>query len=438
MTEEIFVTLLNRFLLDGKRAMINDDIRKAVTGHIDSLKEHAADVLIDIVKFPSVCGEEMGAVECMKDYIESAGFEPKIIPLNPAIKSHPEYSNYTVEPSWEGRGNLVTDYGGNGGGKSLILNAHLDVVPAKEWPDAFNPKREGDVIIGRGACDDKGGVVAGYLAAKALHDSGIVTSGRLSLHNPIDEETGGNGTLSLLYDGYTADGAIVGECNDNIICPANRGALWFQLTTTGISTHMGEIDKGISAIEKANQAISILKEYERYLIDNFMDHHYFLNLPNRPIQLCIGMIRSGEWPSMVPDKCEVEGGIGFLPNKDIDDVKEELKQWIRERGDDWLVKHFDIRYDKLHNAAFDIPPDHPLVTTMRAVAPEAGIPDRIEGWTVSCDARLFPRVADMPVITIGPGKLVHAHSTSEQVELPEIIKTAKIYALTAMEWCGIE
>ncbi|MCD6308984.1 MAG: M20/M25/M40 family metallo-hydrolase, partial [Candidatus Latescibacteria bacterium] len=241
----------------------------------------------------------------------------------------------------------------------------------------------------------------------------------------------------LLNGGYTADAALVAECNDNIINPANRGALWFQLTTTGKATHMGEIDNGVSAIEKANEAIAILTEYEHYLIDNFMDHHYFRNLEHRPIQLCIGMIRSGEWPSMVPDKCEVEGGIGFLPNRDIDDIKAEMKQWILDRGDDWLREHFDIRYEKLHNAAYEIPPDHPLVDCLSGVAKDAGISDEIRGWTVSCDARLFTRVADMPVITLGPGSLVHAHSTTEQVKISEMIKTAKVYAFTAMDWCGV-
>ncbi len=411
-------------------------LKKDIAARIDRETEHAAEVLMDLIKHPSVCGEEMGAVECMKDVLEGAGFSPKIVPLDPAIKNHPEYTHYTVEPSWEGRGNLVTEYGGEGEGRSLIMNAHLDVIPAKDWKDAYNPRRDGDVIIGRGACDDKGGVVAGYLAMKALRGCGVKPAGKLSLHHVIDEETGGNGTLSLLLGGYTADAAVVAECNDNVINPANRGALWFQLTTTGVATHMGEIDNGVSAIEKANDAIDILKEYERYLIDNFMDHHYFRNLKHRPIQLCIGMISSGEWPSMVPDKCEVEGGIGFLPNRDIDDIKVEMKQWIAEKGDEWLRDHFEITYNKLHNAAYEIPPDHPLVTCMRGVAKDAGISDEIRGWTVSCDARLFPRVADMPVITLGPGSLVHAHSTNEQVTIQEMIKTAKVYAFTALDWCG--
>ncbi|MFA6472147.1 MAG: ArgE/DapE family deacylase, partial [Candidatus Latescibacterota bacterium] len=395
--------------------MDRQKLRKHVAARLDAMGETAAEILMDLIRFPSVCGEEMGAVNYMKDLMESSGFSPRIIPINPAIKNHPEYTFYTKEPSWEGRGSLVTDYGGAGKGRSLTLNAHLDVVPAGVWAEGYDPRREGDSIIGRGACDDKGGVVASYLALRALSECGIVTSGRLSCHHVIDEETGGNGTLSLLADGYTSDAAIVGECTNNVICPSNRGAVWFQLTTTGISTHMGEIENGISAIEKAVQAIDILKEYERYLIDNFMDHPYFRGLKHRPIQLCIGMIRSGVWPSMVPDKCEVEGGMGFLPNKDLREVESEMRQWILDRGDEWLRTHFEIRFDKLHNAAYEVPPDHPFAAAMQDAAKYAGLSDSLQGWPVSCDARLFGRVAGMPVICAGPGQLKHAHSATEQV-----------------------
>jgi len=273
---------------------------------------------------------------------------------------------------------------------------------------------------------------------RALKECGIRTAGRLSCHHVIDEETGGNGTLSLLAGGYTADAAIVGECTGNVICPSNRGAVWFQLTTTGISTHMGEIDNGVSAIEKANQAIEILKQYEKYLIHNFMDHHYFRDMKHRPIQLCVGMIKAGVWPSMVPDYCEVEGGMGFLPNKDLLEVEEEMRQWILDRGDEWLKNHFELRYDKLHNAAYEVPRDHPFVLAMQNVAADSGLSDELKGWSVSCDARLFGRVSGMPAVCVGPGLLQHAHSATEQVKLSEIIKTAKLYAFTAMEWCGVE
>jgi len=129
--------------------------------------------------------------------------------------------------------------------------------------------------------------------------------------------------------------------------------------------------------------------------------------------------------------------MGFLPNRDINDIKKEMKQWILERGDEWLKEHFDLRFDKLHNAAFEVEPGHPFVKCMRSVSSAAGVSDDIQGWIVSCDARLFPRVAKMPVITVGPGRLVDAHSIGEHVDINEIIKTAKLYALTALDWCGV-
>ena len=102
------------------------DLRKDIAQHIDTLSEDSACVLMDLIRFPSVCGEEMEAVNFMKEVLISAGLNARIIPMNPEIKSHPEYTHYSSEPEWEGRGNLVTVYGGNGSGKSLILNAHIE------------------------------------------------------------------------------------------------------------------------------------------------------------------------------------------------------------------------------------------------------------------------------------------------------------------------
>ncbi|MCP4643550.1 MAG: M20/M25/M40 family metallo-hydrolase, partial [bacterium] len=235
--------------------MKTDDEKRRVAQRVHELAEHGAEVLMDLIRFPSVCGQEMEAVRHMKATLEAAGLPPRIVPMDLRTKEHAEYTAYEKEPPWEGRGNLVAEYGGAGKGRSLILNGHLDVVPAESWPGAFEPKRDGDVIAGRGAADAKGGVVATYLAARALVDCDVEVGGRLSLHHVIDEETGGNGTLTLLDNGHTADAAIVAECTDNVICPANRGAVWFKLITTGKATHMGTIDEGVSAIDMAHRAV---------------------------------------------------------------------------------------------------------------------------------------------------------------------------------------
>jgi len=63
----------------------------------------------------------------------------------------------------------VIPLAGSDDGRSVILQAHVDVAPAEQsWPEAFSPKLEGDTLFGRGACDDKGQIVPIYLAFKAL------------------------------------------------------------------------------------------------------------------------------------------------------------------------------------------------------------------------------------------------------------------------------
>lgn len=413
------------------------DMKKNVVDHIYAMKEHAAEVLMELVRRPSVFGNEMGAVSFMKGTLDAAGLASEIIPLNESIKSHPEYTNYTEEPVWNGRGNLVCDYGGNGKGRSMILNAHLDVVPGGTWTEAFEPMRDDNIITGRGSSDDKGGAVAAYLAMKALADRKIPLSGRLSMHNVIDEETGGNGTLSLLCDGYTADAAIVTECTDNVICPSGCGALWFQLTTTGTSTHTIDVDEGISALDKANQAISLLKDYEKYLVDHCADHPYYRDLDHNPNQLCISMIQAGVEPCMMPECCNVEGGVEFVPYKDIEEIKKEMRQWLLDKSGPWLRDHFELRFDKLHNAAYEIPPDDSFVTCIQSVVRDLGLPDELKGRVSSCDSRLYPRVAHMPVITLGPGMTKNIHTSHEKIRLSRLLKAAAIYACTAIDWCGV-
>ena len=108
--------------------MNTSDMKQAIAQRIESLREDAAELLMDLVRYPSVCGDEMGAVNHMRERMVRDGFSPKIITMDESIKSHPEYTHYTVEPSWEGRGNLVTDYGGAKGGRSRVPPDHAAVL----------------------------------------------------------------------------------------------------------------------------------------------------------------------------------------------------------------------------------------------------------------------------------------------------------------------
>lgn len=396
--------------------------------------EEAIDFLKELIKFPSISGEgEKEAQEFIKEKFSQFG-NLSLVPIPEDIKKDPEYTFADKELKYSDRRNLVLEFPSEGTGRSLILNSHIDVVPAKDWEDAFLPYEKDGFIYGRGACDAKGQLATIYLTLLALKKIGIRLKGKLIVQSVIEEEVGGNGALALIRSGYKADGVIVAEATSLNICPANRGAIWYRLEVKGKSVHMGRITEGVNAIEKTCLLMHRLKEYERRLIEESKNVPLFERY-KQPVQVNFGTIRGDGWPSMVCGYVVLEGGVGFLPNKDIATIKNELKEVIEKCGDHWIINNYNLSFPKLHNDAYAIPPDHPLVETMRKAAIDSGIVPDIEGFIASCDARLFNKVGNMPVVVFGPGKLEDAHSNTEKIDTEEIKKAAKILVSTVLNWC---
>lgn len=393
--------------------------------------------LKETIKFPSVSGEGEEAVQLfIRDKFKSLG-DVQLVPLPADIKEDPEYTFGEKELDYSKRQNLVLHYPSSGGGRSLIVNSHSDVVPAEQWADAFVPVEKDGVIYGRGACDAKGQVAVIYLALLALKELGVKLKGRLIAEVVIEEEVGGNGSLGLIRQGYKADGAIVLEASQLKIFPANRGAVWFKLDVEGKSVHMGRITEGVSAIEKMCFLVRRMKEYEKRLIEESKGVPLFEKF-KQPVQVNFGTIKGGSWPSMVCGEVTLEGGVGFLPNKDIAMVKDELKSVIEDCGDEWISSHYKLSFPKLHNDAYAISAEHPLVDAMKKAEADSGISPEIEGFIASCDARLLNKVGKMPVVVFGPGNLENAHSDSEKIETEQIKKAAEILVRTIINWCGTE
>ena len=170
-------------------------------------------------------------------------------PINPAIQHHPHYSllhltktaerpdGLSPEEAYAGRSNLVYVVPGSSPAPPIFgtaLNAHIDVIAPY-----FPPRLEDGVVHGRGACDDKGGVVAILAALRAISDE-CIASGRRPSGNVvgmfvIEEEPGGNGSLSLAVDRELKplyDSVLVVECTGGRVHPANRGAVWYQAQLT--------------------------------------------------------------------------------------------------------------------------------------------------------------------------------------------------------------
>jgi acetylornithine deacetylase len=391
------------------------------------------------ISLPSVTGEGKGEEDVqnfIRDRFASFG-DAQLVSLPKDIKKDPEYTFAEKDLNYSRRKNLVLEYPSSGGGRSLILNSHSDVVPAKQWAEAFSPVEKDNTIYGRGACDAKGQVAAIYLTLLTLKELGVKLKGKLLAEVVIEEEVGGNGALAIIRQGYKADGAIVMEASQLKIYPANRGAVWFRLDVEGKSVHMGRITEGVSAIEKTCLLVQKMKEYERRLIEESKNVPLFEKF-KQPVQVNFGTIRGGSWPSMVCGDVSLEGGVGFLPNKDINMVKRELTDTIENCGDDWITSHYKLSFPKLHNDAYAIDVNHPLVEAMKKAEADSDVTPEIEGFIASCDARLFNKVGKMPVVVFGPGNLEYAHSDNEQIDTQQIKTAAEILVRTVLNWCGTE
>ena len=155
-----------------------------------------------------------------------------------------------------------------------------------------------------------------------------------------------------------------------------------------------------------------------------------------PVQICIGTILAEGWPSMVSAECVMQGGVGFLPNKSMDQVKQELLAAVMRTDDEWLKEHFELTYPKLHNDSYEFPADHPLPVTLNTAVREFGVDSEIFGWNVSCDARLYAKLANLPTVVYGAADIVQAHSTGEKVKMSEIMDGAKGLTLGVERWCN--
>ncbi len=401
----------------------------------DRLLPKAASLLCDLIELPTVSGSEEPAIERLSQEFEGGICKTEIHDIEESIKSDPDYAGLDLGLEYDGRHNLYVRAGSGEVNRRLILQTHVDVVPAGDWPDAFRPRVQGDAVFGRGACDCKGQAATLWLALAALEDAGIELRGRVCAQFVIEEEIGGNGALATILDGERADAAVILEPTGMNVHPACRGACWFRINIHGRSVHMGRKYEGVNAIEKAMSVIADLQAFETRLVEESLNQPLFERY-DRPVQVNVGTIRAGDWPSMVPGECEIEGGVGFLPNKPMRVIQDELRQILAESEDPWIREHSRIDFPKLRNDAYAGDPNHPAVQCLASACLANGLPGDVFGWNVSCDARLYALRGGMPAIVFGPGDVKDAHSNHEQINLSDIAKAATVLAEFIVAWCG--
>ena len=317
---------------------------------------------------------------------------------------------------------------GEGHGPTVVFNTHLDVVPPSEGQtDAFVPRLAEGKLFGRGACDAKGQAAVLFTLALLMRERGVRPTGDTLFHFVIEEENGGNGTLAMIRRGVSANAAIILEPTEMAVVPAVRGAMWFELQTAGRAAHSGSQGSRISALDKAFEAMQILRDYHDRLLAESRGLGLFDAFPD-PMPVTFGECAAGTWPATVPAKAVVRGVFGFLPNRTRDQIKQGLRDAILTKGDEWLRKHFTLTFPMLHSEGNILPVDHPLVISLLHAVRKNNSEEKISAMTGSCDAWFYSNQARIPTVAFGPGSISHAHSAQEQIVLEDILTAASVLA----------
>ena len=314
-----------------------------------------------------------------------------------------------IEPV-PGRPSVIGIARGSGGGRSLLLNAHLDTVGTDAMDAPFDARVEDGRLYGRGSYDMKGALAAAMLATADA--ARMELAGDVIVTAVADEEVASIGTEAVL-ERVRADAAIVCEPTELQVAVAHRGFAGFEIETRGVAAHGSRPDLGVDAIAKMGHVLVALEELDRRLQSG--RRHQLVG----PGSLHASLIEGGQEFSSYPERCLLTGERRTLPGETRDDVERDL----RAAAGDAEVRLLVAR------EAFEVDEGHELVQAVGAVAGTRGVVG-LPFWT---DAALVAAVG-IPTLLFGPAG-EGAHAAVEWVDVSSLERCREVYRTTAAALC---
>ncbi len=397
------------------------------------------DLLVRLAAVPTELGNEDAGQAVMSEAFSACGLKPRNVWLDAeALRAHPRGSPF----SWqvEGKRNVVATWPAAGsGGRSLILNGHIDVVPpaaAELWTSTpYEPRRDGDWLYGRGVGDMKAGLVSIVGAVRALREADVELAADVHLQSVVEEECTGNGTLQCLLDGVRTDGCVIPEPHPDHLTIAQVGVLWFHVELLGRAGHAAYAASGESAVEAAYAVLRSLRVLETEL--NAHPPPPFDSLEH-PINLNPGVIEGGDWPSTVPARCTLSCRLATYPGVQPEELQQRVEAAIAEAAENHPFLREsppNVRYDGFVCEGYTLDQDQPLVCRLSdAYACVYGHRPGLRPTTATTDARHFVR-AGIPTICFGP-RAERYHGIDERVSLASMHNCARVLAHFMIDWCG--
>ena len=319
-----------------------------------------------------------------------------------------------------GRPNVIVTARGSGGGKTLLLNAHVDTVGYAGMTDPLTPRVEDGRLYGRGAYDMKGGLAACLVAARAAAARGL--RGDVVVTAVVDEELTSIGTQSVLPR-VRADAAIVAEPTGMRIAIAHKGFVAFEIETHGRAAHGSRPDLGVDAIAKMGHVLVGLDALDRSLRER--PTHALLGSGS----LHAGVVAGGSEFSTYPERCLLQAERRTVPGEALDRVEGELQGLLDRLGRD--DSDFEATWRTVAaRSPFEISPAAEIVGLVQSHG-AAGDP---VGMTYWADSALIAELL-IPTVLFGPGG-EGAHAQVEWVSIADVERCADVYLSVATEFCA--
>lgn len=332
----------------------------------------------------------------------------------------------SLQDAAPGRPNVIASRRGRGGGRSLLLNGHLDVVGVDGMTHSpFDAAVRDGRLYGRGASDMKGGVAAMCAAAARVPAS---LRGDVIVTAVVDEEWQSLGTSALLAAGVRADAAIVTEPTGLALMPAHKGFAWLQVTVHGRAAHGSRWDLGIDAIRHVGLLLAELDRVDLEELPRRM--HPLLGRAS----LHAATIQGGTGLSTYPDRCVVSVERRTLPGESAAQVRQEMLdacERVRAARPEFRAD-VDVLFTQPPS---DVASDAPLMRELGSLLERRGLSITPRGMSAWTDAALLNE-AGIPAICFGPGDMGLAHAAEESIEVAQVEQATDILAEFIPAWCG--
>ncbi|MBI2002226.1 MAG: M20 family metallopeptidase [candidate division NC10 bacterium] len=378
-----------------------------MTGEIIDRTE-AISLLSELVRIPSV-NPQMGGGAGEGEIAGYLADRLRALSLAPTVTE--------VQP---GRPNVLATAPGKQGGVHLLFEAHMDTVPPSHGQAGpFTPRLDGDRLYGRGACDTKASIAAMFMAlASAL----TVRERRatISVAFTMGEELGHEGVAHLVASGFRPDAAVVGEPTGLDVIAAHKGVVRWKMVTTGRAAHSANPREGCNAIVKM---ATVIRALEERLIPRLRERaHPLLGPPT----LSVGRIEGGLQVNVVPDRCTIELDRRLVPGEIWLEVRREVEAVLAPLCAEDPDLKVTIQEPYQNTPCMETPLDAAIVRMVQEAVCRIDGQHPVRGVAFCTDAAHLS-AAGVPCVVLGPGHIAEAHTSTEYVEIQQVMQAAAIY-----------